>query len=334
MRDSESCYPVVDLFAGPGGLGEGFAELHNEDGSPAFKSVASIESDTYAHQTLLLRHFFRSFRLEEVPDKYYDYLARRISKEELINKNKKHWSKVQNNALQIPLGKENHDSVKNLLRKRLHGMKKWALIGGPPCQAYSIVGRSRMMGNPKFEKDKRHFLYKEYLKILIDHKPPVFIMENVKGLLSAKINGQTMINKIFKDLSSPIKAIKANKNGLNYKLFSLVHPQKINGDFDPGSFIVEAENYGVPQARHRMFILGIRADLDIHPPSLKKKKPPTLEQIIGTMPKIRSGISQQKDSVEQWKNILTASDISTWMQANDRNQIRNKENKNLQPENH
>ena len=146
------------------------------------------------------------------------------------------------------------------------------MIGGPPCQAYSVVGRSRMMGNPDFEADERHFLYREYLKIIIDHMPPVFVMENVKGLLSAQVNGEPMIDKIVNDLSSPVRAIKGSNNGLNYRLYSLSCSGGIKDDIDLRRFIVEAEKYGVPQARHRMFILGIRSDINIRPSILKENK--------------------------------------------------------------
>ena len=311
MSEYESGYPVVDLFAGPGGLGEGFAGLCIDGCVPVFKSIASIEREQYAHQTLVLRHFYHSFHFEDVPESYYDYLASRISKEELIAGNRKRWMKAEASVLQISLGNENHDFVKKLIKQRLRGQNKWALIGGPPCQAYSIAGRSRMMGNPDFEEDERHFLYREYLKIIIDHRPPVFVMENVKGLLSAQVNGQPMIDKIVKDSSSPAKAIKGSSDGLKYRLFSLSCSGEIKGDIDPKSFIVEAEKYGVPQARHRMFILGIRLDLNIEPSILKKEKPPTVEQVIGSMPKIRSGVSRQKDSGGLWKNIIASANNYT-----------------------
>ncbi|MDD4617060.1 MAG: DNA cytosine methyltransferase, partial [Alphaproteobacteria bacterium] len=73
MPRSDGAYPVVDLFAGPGGLGEGFAHLHSEEGSPMFNTVISIEKEEFAHRTLLLRHFFRCFPRNGVPGEYYDY---------------------------------------------------------------------------------------------------------------------------------------------------------------------------------------------------------------------------------------------------------------------
>ena len=318
MGKYKSPYPVVDLFAGPGGLGEGFAELSTKDSTPAFILIASIEREEFAYKTLVLRHFYRSFKPEDVPDNYYDYLASNISKEELISNNIKHWKKAEETVLQISLGPESHNEVRNLIKQRLHRRKKWVLVGGPPCQAYSLVGRSRMMGNPEFEQDERHFLYREYLQLIIDHRPPVFLMENVKGLLSAKINGEAVIDKIVKDLSNPVKAIRRRENGLEYRLYSLSFSGEIKGDTDPKCFIVKAEEYGVPQSRHRMFILGIRSDMEVQPAILERKKTPTVEQIIGDMPKIRSSVSRQEDSIDLWRNIVASINSSVWLPSKDK----------------
>lgn len=285
MARNNKAYSVVDLFAGPGGIGEGFASLRANNGKPAFKTLASIERNDYAHQTLLLRQFFRSFRQEEVPDAYGGY----ITKDELIQKYPLEWQHAESSALKISLGDETHDQVKKLIKRRLGKTKKWALVGGPPCQAYSLVGKSRMMSSPDFEGDERHFLYKEYLKIILDHRPPVFVIENVKGILSEKVNGKLVIQKIVNDLSSPIKAIMHKRNGLAYRLFSLSQDGKLNGEINPKDFIVKSEEYGVPQARHRMFIVGIRSDINVQPGRLEVKKLPSLQQIIGCMPKVRSG---------------------------------------------
>ncbi|MFD1693568.1 DNA cytosine methyltransferase [Azotobacter chroococcum] len=83
------------------------------------------------------------------------------------------------------------------------------LIGGPPCQAYSIVGRARNQAKAdyKAEDDHRHFLYKEYLRIIRERQPTVFVMENVKGILSAKVNDQRIFSNILRDLSDPHQAL-------------------------------------------------------------------------------------------------------------------------------
>ena len=71
-----------------------------------------------------------------------------------------------------------------------------------------------MKGDPEFEDDERHSLYREYLQLIIDHKPPVFVMENVKGLLSTRVKDESVIDKIVKDLSSPQEAVRRNGKGL------------------------------------------------------------------------------------------------------------------------
>lgn len=301
-------YPVVDLFAGPGGLGEGFSSLIHGQNCSNFKSVISIEQDKFAHQTLLLRHFIRSFENFSLPEDYYRYLKNEISLEELYQLHPKEKEKASRSAIQISLGPENHECIRKLISDRLNKHKKWALVGGPPCQAYSLVGRSRMMGNPDFEEDVRHFLYKEYLRIIIDHAPPVFVMENVKGLLSARVKGELVINRIITDLTSPKDALGMSSNGLGYRLYSLSEDELPGLEADPRIFLVRAEEYGVPQSRHRMFIVGIRNDIKIRPGRLKPHKPPSLKQTIGNLPKIRSGISKGGDSYKKWHSEIDALD--------------------------
>ena len=182
-------FPVVDLFAGPGGLGEGFTTLKNHDGSRAFDSVASIERDEFAHQTLHLRHFVRAFPEGQLPKEYYEYLPGNLTKKSLYQSFPIQKNHADQSALKISLGDEDADTVHQRISDRLKGAKLWALVGGPTCQAYSLVGRSRMKNDPSFAEDKRHFLYKEYLSIIAKHSPPVFVMENVKGLLSSKVGG-------------------------------------------------------------------------------------------------------------------------------------------------
>ena len=312
MKKRKKSYPVVDLFAGPGGLGEGFAGLFDGQ-TPAFKSVVSVEEDEFAYRTLLLRHFYRSFRKENVPKAYYDYLSSDISKEELIKSNKKNWNAAMAAILKISLGKTDHEQVKSQIKQKLAGANRWVLLGGPPCQAYSLVGRSRMKKHPEFEEDERHYLYREYLKIIVDHSPPIFVMENVKGLLSARMEGKLIIDEIRKDLSSPGQAIGESQNDLKYRLFSFSCSDEIKEDMSPKSFLVRAEKYGVPQARHRVFILGIRYDLDIKPSTLTASDSPTVKNIICSMPKIRSGVSKEQDSLELWKKILAAGGRSSWI---------------------
>ena len=304
MRTNLTKIPVVDLFAGPGGLGEGFASCTREDGSDIFQSVVSIERDNSAHQTLHLRHFLRAFPKGKFPDEYYEYLSGKISKQDLYDKypiQKKH---ADTSALKISLGDEEADIVHEIIKKQINGAEIWALVGGPPCQAYSLVGRSRMKNDPEFSNDKRHFLYKEYLNIIAEHSPPVFVMENVKGLLSSKVGDDFVIDMILTDLKNPKKALNRDGSELGYKLYSLAGNSLPGMIEDPREFIVKAEEYGLPQARHRMFIFGVRSDFDIQPMRLTPKPKFTLKEVIGDLPILRSGISKGIDNHDNWHNII------------------------------
>ncbi|MDB3911829.1 DNA cytosine methyltransferase [Paracoccaceae bacterium] len=304
MTDDKFSFPVVDLFAGPGGLGEGFSVLKNHNGNRIFKSVASIERDEFAHQTLHLRHFLRAFPDDTIPPEYYSYLAGDISKQGLYEKFPEQKNHADQSALKISLGDEDPALVRKIISGRLSGAKLWVLVGGPPCQAYSLVGRSRMKNNPSFSDDIRHFLYKEYLSIIADHSPPVFVMENVKGLLSSKVGSKFAIDMILEDLKSPIDALNRVDTSLEYKLYGLAGNGLPGIIEDPREFIVKAEKYGVPQARHRMFIVGVRSDLDLLPNRLEPQQSLSLQDVIGDLPCLRSGISKGPDDYVGWHEAI------------------------------
>ncbi|MDD5171176.1 MAG: DNA cytosine methyltransferase, partial [Syntrophales bacterium] len=193
--------PVIDLFAGPGGLGEGFSSLRDSNGESVFRIRLSVEKDFYAHKTLELRSFFRQFPYDEVPEDYYRYIrGEGITREELLAKHEPEARAAQKEAWRFELAEEHTQEIDKRIEEALNGENVWVLIGGPPCQAYSIVGRVRMRGqNPdKYESDPRHYLYREYLRILATHRPPVFVMENVPGLMSSQANGEGIFAKILR----------------------------------------------------------------------------------------------------------------------------------------
>ncbi len=316
--------PIIDLFAGPGGLGEGFSAFELDKKQP-FKIKLSIEKDPIAHQTLLLRSFFRQFSRDSVPDAYYQYIRKEITRDELFEKYKEHAIRAKHEAWCAELGSRKYPN--KLVDKRIASAlgtpkpKNWVLIGGPPCQAYSLVGRSRMKANTNFESDPRHFLYKEYLRIIARHRPPVFILENVKGLLSATVKGENIFQKILSDLSQPVRAVTQNKKAaLNlgkkseYILYSLVKPITDSSVPHPASFIVMSEKYGIPQARHRLILLGIRSDLDIMPTRLRVcKKATRMWNVISDLPKLRSALSRKSDSIEVWRAAIEEILSSSWL---------------------
>ena len=272
---------------------------------PDFKSALSVEKDADAHSTLKLRHFVRAFGTSEFPEDYYNYLTGDLSLDELYAAHPKEKASAADSARRITLGEDSRVEVKRLLKARLKDCARWALVGGPPCQAYSLVGRSRMGGDPYFEQDERHFLYKEYLKIIADHLPPVFVMENVKGLLSATVEGVLIITRIVADLENPSKAVRGRSDGVTYRLYSLVEQEEAGGTVDPRMFIVRAEDFGVPQARHRMFIVGVRSDLNIRPSLLKRQDAPSVRDMIDDLPRIRSRLSREVDSPARWRAAVT-----------------------------
>jgi DNA (cytosine-5)-methyltransferase 1 len=310
-------YPTIDLFAGPGGLGEGFASALDVKGQNRFRGVVSIEREEFSHKTLLLRHFYRHFLNGEAPDDYYDFLAGRITETDLFARHPAAHRSARQSALRISLGADTHQDVRRIIGDRLQGNDRWVLVGGPPCQAYSLVGRSRMMSRPDFLQDERHTLYLEYLRIIADHHPPVFVMENVKGLLSATIEGKSAISRIVRDLARPATAIPGAPADLTYKLYSLAQEEMADGEIDPRLFLVRSEDYGIPQARHRMFILGVRGDLNLRPRLLSKMVAPTVRETIGSLPAIRSGLTEDANSRDRWLAAISQiSNINIRQQLN------------------
>ena len=317
--------PVIDLFAGPGGLGEGFAALKTTQNSNIFNVCLSVEKDKYAYKTLVLRNFFRQFNPQHIPSMYYEYLKGRCSVQALYDTYRKQSEAAEDATWLAVLGEVSSKIVDNRIRKKINGSNLWVLVGGPPCQAYSIVGRARLGGlNPS---DPRAYLYREYLRIIAEHNPPIFVMENVKGLLSSKIGGDLIFKEMLKDLSNPsVGVFKINGNGglnlkeIKYKIFAFSNKPKSFGEdnypiYDPKDFIVECESYGVPQIRHRVFLLGIREDLNTKSLRLlrKRKKNIAVEDIIGSLPRIRSGLWRENDSKNQWKNRIHDVINQNWM---------------------
>jgi DNA (cytosine-5)-methyltransferase 1 len=302
--------PIIDIFAGPGGLGEGFTAFKPENDPSRFRIKLSIEKDETAHQTLELRAFYRQFVGRTIPPEYYDHLRGAITREQLFEKYECEAGVAKKEAWKATLG-EDRELIKTRITEAVQGASDWVLIGGPPCQAYSLVGRSKMRGLSKWKyaRDKRHTLYKEYLRILADHQPTVFVMENVKGLLSSRrVQKQKTFELIINDLKSPLGVDrKGSGEPLHYKLFS-VSKSRVNAsdDLKPGDFVVRAEEYGIPQARHRIFILGIRSDKYKSEPEILEKieHQVPIEGVIGDLPKLRSGLSKEADSAKKWSDAV------------------------------
>lgn len=303
--------PVVDLFAGPGGLGEGFSSAKNN----AFRICLSAEKDFFAHQTLLLRAYYRQL-LREAPDSlpvYLDY-CNGITQDPFDKSTQNQWIQASEEARLINLGTiEGNSELDTLLKTKINREDPWVLIGGPPCQAYSMAGRARNRAKVNYrpEADDRHFLYREYLRIIQKYRPAIFVMENVKGILSSKVNGGFIFHSIIRDLANPGRTIGLRKDNCGYRIFSLVKdvqfkpgdsPESIN----PHDFIIRSEEYGIPQARHRVILLGIREDLPIKNGKLleKQNEPVPVSAIINNLPPLRSRLSHGPDSDEKWAEVI------------------------------
>ena len=183
-----------------------------------------------------------------------------ISRAELFENYPEQFKKASSIAWKAELGVTPHVEVSEKINDALNDSNFWVLIGGPPCQAYSLVGRSVMKNTnqEKYEKDPRHNLYREYVQIIAEHRPPVFIMENVKGLLSSTLNGNKVFDLIISDLVDPISAAnsygKTERNGdsVLYDVYPLTRRRTLFAA-DPRDYLIECENFGLPQKRHRVF---------------------------------------------------------------------------------
>jgi len=303
--------PVIDLFAGPGGLGEGFSSVQEPSGAARFRIALSVEKDPAARRTLRLRAFFRQFPRGAVPWDYYDHLAGRLSESDLWAAHPRQAKDSDAEAWLAELGgRQTPDAaIDRRITEVLGRASRWVLIGGPPCQAYSLVGRSRVIGGEgleRYESDPRHGLYRHYLRILARHRPPVFVMENVKGLLSARIGNQRTFDRILSDLRDPARAMpRVASEPVRYRLHALA-PVGLDlfGAAEPEDFVVRAERHGIPQARHRLIIVGIREDIGRRPGTLPELPCPSVADVIDDLPPLRSGLSKQEDSPESWAEAV------------------------------
>ncbi|MCH8568733.1 MAG: DNA cytosine methyltransferase [Balneolales bacterium] len=315
--------PVIDIFAGPGGLGEGFSSVFDLKGERVFKTVLSIEMDKYAHETLELRSFFRQFPKDNVPEAYYQFLRNQISRKKLFEDFPYQSEAAKKEAWCAKLGNDEEseptEEVDYRIISALRGNKNWILLGGPPCQAYSVVGRSRRKEKVLDPStDPRVELYKQYLRILALHNPSVFVMENVKGMLSANTLNKSIFGQVRKDLEDPVSAYR-QEYGTNgkvlecpgYDIFSVTTAVNADDNLDNQDFIVKCEEYGIPQGRHRVILVGIRKGFNSKGFLLDvESKKVTVRDVIADLPRLRSGISKTNgDSTDNWINFIKKSPI-------------------------
>lgn len=313
---------VIDLFSGPGGLGEGFASLN--DGS-AFEIAVSAEMEGSAHTTLTLRAFFRLAKRagdKNAIDAYYAYCNSDEAKHPSMAAPLL-WQAAQQEARRLQLGNSNSDQLLDgILKEKKLGGDDTILIGGPPCQAYSRIGKVKNNSKPGYipEDDIRHTLYLEYLRVLAKTLPAVFVMENVVGILSSTLKGRRIFHDILIDLCDPVRAVRG-KQGPTYVIHSLTtetrYEQGMNPDeIDVRDFVIKSENYGVPQKRHRVILLGVREDINSPVELLKRSSSITVRDAIGQLPPLRSRISPLRDdSASNWSCAVRDSALALGMNA-------------------
>jgi DNA (cytosine-5)-methyltransferase 1 len=311
--------PIIDVFAGPGGLGEGFSRAFDSSGERRFRVALSIEKDPIARHTLMLRSFYRQFAEGEVPDDYFRRLRGEITNAELFDRYADEYTRADWESWRAELASPEFplDLVRSRVEESLslfREPRRCILIGGPPCQAYSLAGRSRNKGNEDyvFEKDARTRLYIEYLQMLADFRPAVFVLENVKGMLSSKYDGNNVFERIAEDLREPVRALHREGRSVRgwertrYTLRPLAAQSLFPTDGDPRNYVIHCERFGIPQARHRVVIVGVRQDLDASKllPLSASAVEVSLGQVIGDLPRLRSGLSKDQDGRDEWKAAI------------------------------
>jgi DNA (cytosine-5)-methyltransferase 1 len=220
----------IDLFAGAGGLSEGFIRQ-------GFSPIAHVEMNKFACDTIKTRVAYHYLKQNGEFSKYTSYLKKEISRDTLW----KHIPKIElESVIQAEISSKTINDIFESIDKRVKGKKVDVIIGGPPCQAYSVVGRAR---DPKGMKDDpRNHLYKYYVKFLEKYKPKMFVFENVPGILSAK-NGEYFL-KIA-------KAIESAGYNFSYKLLN-------------------ARDFNVLQDRKRVILIGWKKNVDFEYPEFHK----------------------------------------------------------------
>ncbi|HIP26205.1 MAG TPA: DNA cytosine methyltransferase [Flavobacteriaceae bacterium] len=240
-------YNYIDLFAGCGGLTDGFEQTNR------YTPHAFVEWDINAANTLRNR-LKTKWKIKNIEEKVLHFDIQRM--DELLN-----------GFDDLEYGK--HIGLKKLIKNTDIDM----IIGGPPCQAYSIAGR--VQDKNAMKCDYRNYLFENYLKVVKEFKPKLFVFENVQGILSAKPDGVHIIDRIREDFEKEGYIITENLKEVS---------------------LLDSSDYGVPQIRKRVIIIGINKNLTTHNPqdilddfylnilpSFKVEKKITVKEAIGDL---------------------------------------------------
>lgn len=277
----------IDLFAGAGGLSEGFIQA-------GFEPVAHVEMNVDAANTLKTRACYHYLKRINRLDIYRRYEKGQMEREDL-------YSQVPNDILDSVINKEMSketigdifNKVDKLLAKKQNGDNQIdIIIGGPPCQAYSLVGRA--VKEDKMVDDPRNYLYQMYCRFLQKYYPKMFVFENVPGLLSAN-KGQHLKNLI--------KYMRR----VGYEIES----RELN-----------ASDFGVLQSRKRIIIIGWRKDTPYFFPEIPKiQHDYVVNDLFKDLPKLQAGEKNNRYRKVKSSQYLIdfelreAGDVLTWHEA-------------------
>jgi len=234
---------AVDLFAGCGGLSEGFKQS-------GFEVIAHVEMDKWACKTLRTRSLYYFLKRTRRNIIYNKYLKNQITIDDILDRYPEAKDLVNLQVIESELGDDGISDIVTRIKDSMkyHDISKVnVLLGGPPCQPYSLIGRSR--DSSRMQNDNRHYLYRYYLKILEALQPDFFVYENVPGLFSAKAGGVEIFRRILHDFHSLHPAYE-----ITPPLEKIVNK--------PHSYLLNSVDLGVPQNRKRLILVGYRKSLE------------------------------------------------------------------------
>lgn len=274
----KNTYNFIDLFAGAGGLSEGFFQA-------GFNPVAHVEMNLSAAQTLETRSAYYYLKKTGNLYLYYDYLKGKMTRSTFIEQIPKD---VLKTVICEVMSKDTLPGIFEEIDEILNedGLDHVdVIIGGPPCQAYSLVGRAQSshMEHPMAE-DPRNNLYLLYARFLKKYRPKMFVFENVMGVETAN-NGRTWRN------------IQAQLKRVGYRIE--FHEQN-------------ASDFGVLQSRKRMIIVGWRKDTTFHYPKFEAVTPNAIvNDLLQDLPKITPGKGGSKYGKTPPSTYVTNTGIRT-----------------------
>lgn len=249
---SES-FQFLDLFSGAGGLSEGFIQA-------GFESVAHVEKDIAACQTLRTRMTWQWLRGHDDRDPYICYLRGQMGRQTFHSLAP---SSVANSVIHSTIGDDTLSDIFSHIDVLLGNKRLDLIVGGPPCQAYSLVGRSRHQRSMK--GDPRNYLFRYYAEFLKRYEPRYFVFENVLGLLSAK-----------------------DETGILY--FDMMRNLFRECGYETDYRVLSAENYGVLQGRQRIILIGRHGTKkDFYPEIPVTSFPITVDDALRDLPFLRAG---------------------------------------------